>query len=94
MGRRSREQLYDEVDRLLTGSTGGVRRKARSLVGAEWSRGSYSATLHAAAPEPYHVRLDFKGAIREPVLYFDEADLAAKIARVICEYLNDTDNTM
>jgi hypothetical protein len=90
---RSREQLYDDVDRLLTGSIGSIRRKARPLVGAEWSRGSYSATLHAAAPEPYHVRLDFKGANREPILYFEEADLATKIARVICEYFSDPDNT-
>jgi hypothetical protein len=93
MGRRSREQLYDQVDRLLTASTDGVRRKARPLVGAEWSQGSYSATLRAAAPEPYHVRLDFRGANREPILYFEESDLATKIARVICEYFNDPDNT-
>lgn len=91
---RSREQLYGEVDRLLTGSTGGVKRKARPLVGAEWSRGSYSATLIAASPEPYYVRLDFRGANREPILYFEEADLATKIAGVICEYLNDPANTM
>ncbi len=75
----------DRLDRKAEGTPSCWRRVVAGLV---------LSTLHAAAPEPYHVRLDFKGANKEPVLYFDEADLAAKIARVICEYFDDPGNTM
>ena len=89
----SRDHLYDEVDRLLKEAMRGVTRKARPFVGAEWSRGSYSATLRSSTPEPYYVRLDFRGGNREPILYPEEANLAARIARAICAHFDDPHNT-
>ena len=89
----SRDHLYDEVDQLLKAAMRSVTRKPRPLVGAEWSLGSYSATLRSSTPEPYYVRLDFRGGNRAPILYPEEPNLAAKISRVICDHFADPDNT-